>query len=151
MRHHGPCYNTNTWPNLLITPTRFWNTWANFANSLSSFWFFLKAAKAQWTNVWNNICETKCEVGSKLSIKAPERCHWHCSDVFIVNFEHVSHLVLVFLMLSNCRLGQVFWIKCRFFFGHTFISYSFFVFMWVAARYLHHRKCQCKFERFIYF
>ena len=50
-------------------------------------------------------CETKCEVGSKLSIKAPERRHWHCSDVFIVNFEHVSHLVLVFLMLSNCRLG----------------------------------------------
>ena len=30
--------------------------------------------------------------------------------VFIVNFEHISHLVLVFLLLilsSKCRLGQI--------------------------------------------
>ena len=26
--------------------------------------------------------------------------HWHRSGVFIVNFEHVSHLVLVFLLLT---------------------------------------------------
>ena len=28
------------------------------------------------------------------------KCHWRRSGVFIVNFEHVSHLVLVFLLLT---------------------------------------------------
>ena len=35
---------------------------------------------------------TRCEICSKLTIKTPER-HWHHSGVFIVNFEHISHLV----------------------------------------------------------
>ena len=56
-----------------------------------------------------NFCETKfnqrstrtrCEICSKLTIKTPERRHWRRSDVFIVNFEHISHLVLVFLSLT---------------------------------------------------
>ena len=37
--------------------------------------------------------KTKCEICSKLTIKTPERCHWRCVGVFIVNFEHISHLV----------------------------------------------------------
>ena len=36
----------------------------------------------------------KCEIFSKLIIKTPER---RCSVVFIVNFEHISHLALVSL------------------------------------------------------
>ena len=32
---------------------------------------------------------------SKITIKTPERRHWSCSGVFIVNFEHISHLLLV--------------------------------------------------------
>ena len=35
----------------------------------------------------------------KLTEKTPERHHWLPSGVFIVNFEHVSHLFLVFLLL----------------------------------------------------
>ena len=27
-------------------------------------------------------------------------CHWRRSGTFIVNFEHISHLVLVFLLLN---------------------------------------------------
>ena len=42
---------------------------------------------------------TRCEICSKLTIKTPER-RWHRSGVFIVNFEHISHLVLVFLLLT---------------------------------------------------
>ena len=38
-------------------------------------------------------------VYSKLTIKKPERHDWHRSSVFIVNFEHISHLVLGFLLL----------------------------------------------------
>ena len=46
---------------------------------------------------------TRCEVFSKLTIKTPPvtLVHiWHRSGVFIVNFEHISHLVLVFLLLN---------------------------------------------------
>ena len=39
----------------------------------------------------------------KLTIKTPERRHWHPSGVFIVKFEHISHLVLVFLLLALIR------------------------------------------------
>ena len=41
---------------------------------------------------------TRCEISLKLTIKAPERRHWRRSDVFIVNFEQILHLVLVFLL-----------------------------------------------------
>ena len=44
-----------------------------------------------------------CEICSKLTIKTPERRHWRCSGVFIVNFEHISHLALVFLLLTLNR------------------------------------------------
>ena len=40
---------------------------------------------------------------SKLTIETPERRHWRRSGVFIVNFEHISHLVLVFLLLTLNR------------------------------------------------
>ena len=40
---------------------------------------------------------------SKSTIKTPERRQWRRSDVFIVNFEHISHLVLVFLVLTLSR------------------------------------------------
>ena len=41
-----------------------------------------------------------------LAIKTPERQQWHRSGAFIVKFEHVSHLVLVFLLLTlNMQLA----------------------------------------------
>ena len=36
----------------------------------------------------------------KLKIKTPERRHWRRFGVFIVNNEHISHLFLVFLLLT---------------------------------------------------
>ena len=44
----------------------------------------------------NRNTRARCEVCSKLIIKTPERRQWRHSGVFIVNFEHISHLVLVF-------------------------------------------------------
>ena len=32
-----------------------------------------------------------------------ERRHWRYSGVFIVNFEHISHHVLVFILLTSSR------------------------------------------------
>ena len=54
-------------------------------------------------NVNNRNTKTRCEVCSKLTIKTPERRSWYRSSVFIVNFEHISHLVLVFLLLTLSR------------------------------------------------
>ena len=45
-----------------------------------------------------------------LTIKTPERRHWHHwsrSGVFIVNFEHISHLLLEFLLLPSSRVSIV--------------------------------------------
>ena len=44
-----------------------------------------------------------CEICLKLTIKTPERPYWRHSSVFIVNFKHISHLALVFLLLSLSR------------------------------------------------
>ena len=49
---------------------------------------------------------TKCDICSELTIKTPERRHWRCSGVFIVNFEHISHLLLVFRRLGCCPKTQ---------------------------------------------
>ena len=48
----------------------------------------------------NRNTRAMSEVCSKLTIKTPERHDWRRSDVFNVNFEHISHLVLVFLLLT---------------------------------------------------
>ena len=66
--------------------------------------------KYQISNIWfpanifsfevNNRSPIKrCEICSKLTIKTLELRHWRRSGVFIVNFEHISHFVLVFLLL----------------------------------------------------
>ena len=51
----------------------------------------------------NRNTRTRCEICSKLTIKTPERRYWCRSGVFIVYFEHISHLVLVFLLLTLTR------------------------------------------------
>ena len=48
----------------------------------------------------NRNTRIRCEICLKLIIKTTERRQWCHSGVFIVNFEHISHLVLVFLLLT---------------------------------------------------
>ena len=50
--------------------------------------------------VYNRTTRTRCEICSELTIKTPEKRHWCRSSVFNINFEHLSHLVLVFLLLT---------------------------------------------------
>ena len=65
--------------------------------------------KVNESSLYDNT--TRCEICSKVTIKMPERRHWRCSDVFFVKFEHISHLLLVFLLLTlptfNCRLDII--------------------------------------------
>ena len=53
--------------------------------------------------VKNRNARTRCEISSKLTIKTPERPQWHRSGVVIVNFEHISHPFLPFLILTLSR------------------------------------------------
>ena len=66
----------------------------------------------------------------KVNNKTPERRHWHHSCVFIVNFEHILHLLLLFLFLTNSRYmlccGTSF-CGCR---GHNKPSYFLVFFDW---------------------
>ena len=54
-------------------------------------------------NKKNKKNRTKCEICSKLTIKTPDQGNWRRSGVFIVNFEHISQLILVFLLLTLSR------------------------------------------------
>ena len=47
--------------------------------------------------------KTRYKIGSKLTIKIPERDQCCRSGVFIVNFEHISRFVLVFSLLTLNR------------------------------------------------
>ena len=51
----------------------------------------------------NRNTRTRCEICSKLTVKTPERRQWRRSGVFIAKSEHISHLVLVFLLLTLSR------------------------------------------------
>ena len=48
----------------------------------------------------NRNTRARCEICSKLTIKTPERCYWRRSGVFNVNFKHILHFVLAFLLLT---------------------------------------------------
>ena len=46
------------------------------------------------SKVNNRNIETGCEICSNLTIKIPEQRHWRRLDVFMVNSEHISHLIV---------------------------------------------------------
>ena len=80
----------------------------------------------------NRTVRKRCGIYSKLTTKTPEWRQWRGSDVFIVSFEHILHLLLVFLWLtlnSKCLRGgfyqkylSVIWNICHLL---MFIHWSF--------------------------
>ena len=48
----------------------------------------------------------------KVNKKTQERRQWHRSGVFIINFDHISHLVLVFLLLTLNEHAIAGWVLC---------------------------------------
>ena len=68
-------------------------------------WMFGRVLNASPVGIYllkvnNGNARTRCEMCSKLTVYTPEQRYWHRSGVFIVNFEHISHLVLMFLLLT---------------------------------------------------
>ena len=88
----------------------------SYWENLLLFWNMYNKASAHLYTLRNNICTIKnnsptnnhlmivnnsytrkrCEICSTLTIKTPE-C---CSTIFIVNFEHISHFFLLFLLFT---------------------------------------------------
>ena len=74
--------------------------------------FVIRWNKNHWTNpvgnymfkVSNRNSRTRYEICSKLTIKISERRQW---GIFIVNFKHVLHLVLVVLLLPLPKFPQI--------------------------------------------
>ena len=53
----------------------------------------------------NKNTRARCEVCSKLTVETPEPRLWLCSDVFIVDFEHISYLALgVSIVALNSKM-----------------------------------------------
>ena len=50
------------------------------------------------------LTSSKCIIHLKLKIKTPERLQWRHSGVFIVNFEQISRIVLMFRILTFLNL-----------------------------------------------
>ena len=73
------------------------------------FWLYLRTLLANiYLFIVNNRNTRKgCEICSKFTIKTLERRQLRHSSVFMVNFEYISHLFLVFLFLI---LNNVSWI-----------------------------------------
>ena len=69
----------------------------------SLFFTFISPCGNDMFKVNNRNSRTMCEICSNLTIKTLERRQLRLSGVFIVNFEHISHLVLVFLLLTLRR------------------------------------------------
>ena len=51
----------------------------------------------------NRNTRNRCEICAKLTVKTPELYQLRHSGFFIVNFEHILHFFLVFLLLTLKR------------------------------------------------
>ena len=49
----------------------------------------------------NRNTRKRIEMSPKLTMRTPERRHWRRSGVFVINFEHILHHFLVFLLLTS--------------------------------------------------
>ena len=94
-----------------------------------------------FNGLWNpgNFCLAKlnnrntrkrCKICSKLSLKTPERRQWCLSSVFIVNFEHILHHFLVFLLPNLNRKIFAYGITITVFLFILSFFLNFLIFTW---------------------
>ena len=84
----------------------FWNKCSCemlFTHSLMEQWYL--PAGINLCKVNNGNIRTMCSIYSKLIIKTPQRQHWNLPSVFIVNFEQISHIVLVSALMIFQQLN----------------------------------------------
>ena len=89
-----------------------------FYRKTYGFWSYVNpfhSAGIYLFKVNNRNTRTRCKIFSKLTIKTPERCNSRRSAVFIIKFEHIPHLFLIFLLLTLIK-GSVRYIFAGLFF-----------------------------------
>ena len=69
----------------------------------SPFWIKLQSRGNYVFKVNNRNPRARCDLYWKLTIKTPDRHRSRHSSVFTVNFQHISYLVLAFLLLPLSR------------------------------------------------
>ena len=57
--------------------------------------------------VHNGNTRTMYKISSKLTTKTPEQRHWCRSGVFVINFEQIEHIVLVFSIVEIEQVNDV--------------------------------------------
>ena len=55
-----------------------------------------------------------CEIGTKLRIKTSELRQWRQFGVFIVNFEQISHIVLMLLLIDDFEEINAGWVRIKY-------------------------------------
>ena len=85
--------------NYLRDPSKLFQSFQNYYYYFFNFYHKTTPAGNYMFKVNNRNIRIRCGICSKLTIKIPERRQWRRSGIFIVNFEHISHLFLVFLLL----------------------------------------------------
>ena len=81
-----------------LLPGTFW--YIGIWRSCNFAFYILREVKCKYIITHIIIFILKKKRCSKLAIKKPERRHWSLSGVFIVNFERISHFVIVALLLT---------------------------------------------------
>ena len=77
-----------------------WNSRIIGINWITQGQFWIFPAGIYLFKVSNRNKRTISAICSKLTIKTPEWCQWRHSGVFIINFEHIALIVLVFPLLT---------------------------------------------------
>ena len=73
--------------------------WYSFQRQNKGEYLGIKFCLVEWKVRYNGKRRTVCAICSKLTVKTPERRHWHRFAGFTVNFEEISLFVLVFPLL----------------------------------------------------
>ena len=55
------------------------------------------------TNRNTKNTKARCQMSLKLTVRTPEWHQWHHSSVFVVNFQHISHIHLVFQSVISSK------------------------------------------------
>ena len=58
-----------------------------------------------------NTKKKNCEIYWQLTVKVQERPQWLRICAFIINFEHISHIVMVFPLLAGTEPVNIDWVK----------------------------------------
>ena len=97
MNFFSPCEFRETFSNKIISCNNYKLLLLNWrhTNKCSIYSARFNPVGIYLLKVNNRNTRTRCEICSKLTIKTPERRQLRRSSVFIVNFEHISHLASV--------------------------------------------------------